>query len=94
MLSSIFVSSESAARSADTPPSGNPLDLPTTPLFRGVRNVSMAARPAAAGESRFKSYKTKGLDVEEVRRRKEEEGLQLRKSRREEQVSLKNARGV
>ena len=35
----------------------------------------------------MRSYKTRGLDLEEVRRRKEEEGLQLRKSKREEQVS-------
>ena len=34
----------------------------------------------------MRSYKTRGLDLEEVRRRKEEEGLQLRKSKREEQV--------
>ena len=54
----------------------------------------MAARPAAAGESRFKSYKTKGLDVEEVKRRKEEEGLQLRKSKREEQVGSEHPRDV
>ena len=48
----------------------------------------MAARAAGgAGESRMRSYKTRGLDLEEVRRRKEEEGLQLRKSKREEQVS-------
>ena len=40
-----------------------------------------------ADESRMRSYKTRGLDLEEVRRRKEEEGLQLRKSKREEQVS-------
>ena len=31
--------------------------------------------------------KTRGLDLEEVRRRKEDEGLQLRKSKREKQVS-------
>ena len=37
-------------------------------------------------ENRLKSYKTKGLDVSEVRRRREEEGVQLRRSRREEQV--------
>ena len=35
----------------------------------------------------MRSYKTRGLDLEEVRRKKEEEGLQLRKSKREEQVS-------
>ena len=39
----------------------------------------------ASGE-RWKSYKTKG-NVEEGRRRREEEGVQLRKLRREEQVS-------
>ena len=72
---------------------GKPPNYSTPPLFRGV-SVSMAARPAAAGESRFKSYKTKGLDVEEVRRRKEEEGLQLRKSKREEQVGSEHPRDV
>lgn len=41
---------------------------------------------SGGGEHRLKAYKLKGLDVEEVRRRKEEEGVQLRKSRREEQV--------
>ena len=40
----------------------------------------------ASGE-RWKSYKTKG-NVEEGRRRREEEGVQLRKLRREEQVSI------
>ena len=35
----------------------------------------------------MKSYKTKG-NLEEGRRRREEEGLQLRKLKREEQVSL------
>ena len=39
---------------------------------------------ASKGENRLKSYKTKGLDVEEIRRRKEEEGVQMRRSRREE----------
>ena len=38
------------------------------------------------GENRLKAYKLKGLNVEEVRRRREEEGIQLRKSRRDEQV--------
>ena len=53
-----------------------------------VWSDSMVARAAGgAGESRMRSYKTRGLDLEEVRRRKEEEGLQLRKSKREEQVS-------
>ena len=36
-----------------------------------------------AGESHMRSYKTRGLDLEEVRRKKEEERLQLRKSKRE-----------
>lgn len=38
--------------------------------------------------SRLKSYKNKGLDAEELRRRREEEGVQLRKAKREEQVIL------
>lgn len=40
---------------------------------------------ATSGE-RWKSYKTKG-HVEEGRRRREEEGVQLRKLKRDEQVS-------
>ena len=38
--------------------------------------------------SRLKSYKNKGLDPEELRRRREEEGVQIRKAKREEQVSF------
>ena len=40
---------------------------------------------ASKGEGRLKLYKTKGL-AEEGRRRREEEGVQLRRSKREEQV--------
>ena len=38
------------------------------------------------GENRLKSYKHKGQDLEESRRRREEEGVQLRKAKRDEQV--------
>lgn len=38
------------------------------------------------GENRLKSYKHKGQDLEEGRRRREEEGVQLRKAKRDEQV--------
>lgn len=41
---------------------------------------------ASGGDSRLKSYKTRGLNVEEVRRKRGEEGIQLRKSKREDQV--------
>lgn len=41
----------------------------------------------ATGGERFKAYKTKGLDVEEVRRRKVEEGVQLRKTNRDDQLA-------
>lgn len=41
---------------------------------------------SANQNSRIKSYKNKGLDAEELRRRREEEGVQLRKAKREEQV--------
>ena len=45
-------------------------------------------RMASGGENRLKSYKTKGLDAEELRKRREDEGLVLRKSKREEQVCV------
>lgn len=35
----------------------------------------------------MKSYKNKALNPEEMRRRREEEGIQLRKQKREQQVS-------
>lgn len=34
-------------------------------------------------------YKNKALNLEEMRRRREEEGVQLRKQKREEQVTLR-----
>lgn len=45
---------------------------------------------AANQNSRLKSYKNKGLDAEELRRRREEEGVQIRKAKREEQVRILN----
>lgn len=36
--------------------------------------------------NRLKSYKNKALDSQELRRRREEEGVQLRKQKRDEQV--------
>lgn len=35
-------------------------------------------------------YKNKALNLEEMRRRREEEGIQLRKQKREEQVPLRS----
>lgn len=46
----------------------------------------MASGGPTSGENRLKSYKTKGLTLEESRRKREEEGVQLRKSKRDEQV--------
>lgn len=41
--------------------------------------------------SRLGKYKNKALDTSELRRRREESGIQIRKAKREEQVgSLKN----
>ncbi|BFZ09732.1 hypothetical protein BsWGS_12771 [Bradybaena similaris] len=45
--------------------------------------MSDTAGPAI---NRFKSYKNKALDSQELRRRREEEGIQLRKQKREEQI--------
>ena len=39
------------------------------------------------GSCRIRSYKNKGLDLEEGRRRRHAENIQLRKSRRDEQVA-------
>jgi len=44
--------------------------------------------PGKSGSgSRLKSYKYKGLDAREMRRQREEEGVQLRKQKKEELVS-------
>lgn len=39
--------------------------------------------------ARLKSYKNKSLNTDEMRRRREEEGLQLRKQKKDEQVRTK-----
>ena len=43
---------------------------------------------ATRSNARLKSYKNKALDSSEMRRRREEEGVQIRKAKREEQVSI------
>ena len=45
----------------------------------------MSDAPAPTNH-RLKSYKNKALDSQELRRRREEEGIQLRKQKRDEQV--------
>ena len=42
---------------------------------------------ASRADARIKSYKNKALDTSEMRRRREEEGVQLRRAKREEQVA-------
>lgn len=48
---------------------------------------------ATRSNVRLKSYKNKALDSSEMRRRREEEGVQIRKAKREEQVSI-NGLGI
>uniref|UniRef100_A0A674A2A4 Importin subunit alpha n=1 Tax=Salmo trutta TaxID=8032 RepID=A0A674A2A4_SALTR len=55
-----------------------PVDRPSTP----PRPDEMAS----PGNERMKSYKNKALNPQEMRRRREEEGIQLRKQKREEQL--------
>uniref|UniRef100_A0A674A2H6 Importin subunit alpha n=1 Tax=Salmo trutta TaxID=8032 RepID=A0A674A2H6_SALTR len=43
---------------------------------------------ASPGNERMKSYKNKALNPQEMRRRREEEGIQLRKQKREEQEGV------
>lgn len=48
----------------------------------------MSADSPNAAANRLKAYKNKGLDLEELRRQREEEGVQLRKQKRDEQVII------
>ena len=48
--------------------------------------ISWAKMAVPLGIHRLKNYKIRGIDVERVRTKKEEEGMQLRKERRENQV--------
>lgn len=46
------------------------------------------ADTSSPASNRIKSYKNKALDSQELRRRREEEGIQIRKQKRDEQVSF------
>ncbi|NXO61737.1 IMA7 protein, partial [Phainopepla nitens] len=48
--------------------------------------------PVSTENYRMKSYKNKALNPEEMRRRREEEGIQLRKQKREQQVAVTSRR--
>ena len=56
----------------------------TVPLFTFI--LQMSADGTSPANHRLKSYKNKALDSQELRRRREEEGIQLRKQKRDEQV--------
>ncbi|CAH1799954.1 unnamed protein product [Owenia fusiformis] len=49
--------------------------------------MSEPTAPGSPASNRLKSYKNKALDSQEMRRRREEEGIQLRKQKREEQLN-------
>ena len=44
--------------------------------------------PGSPNNTRLKAYKNKGMDAQELRRRREEEGIQLRKDKRAQQVIM------
>ena len=46
----------------------------------------MSADANSPANHRLKAYKNKALDSQELRRRREEEGIQLRKQKRDEHV--------
>ena len=48
--------------------------------------LQMSADSTTPVNNRIKAYKNKALDSQELRRRREEEGVQLRKQKRDEQV--------
>ena len=49
----------------------------------------MAETGSPVANHRLKAYKNKGMDSQEMRRRREEEGIQLRKQKREQQLFKK-----
>ena len=49
-------------------------------------NTNMAEEGGTSQNARLKDWKNKGMDQTELRRRREEEGIQLRRQKREEQV--------
>lgn len=60
-----------------------------TPVLTDLLHVSGTAEPSASPAKdnyRMNRYKNKALNPEEMRRRREEEGIQLRKQKREQQV--------
>lgn len=59
------------------------------PVLIDLQLVSGTAEPSASPAKdnyRMNRYKNKALNPEEMRRRREEEGIQLRKQKREQQV--------
>ncbi|KAL5010920.1 hypothetical protein ScPMuIL_013225 [Solemya velum] len=55
-------------------------------LFIPLMPVAMSADASSPANHRLKAYKNKALDSQELRRRREEEGIQLRKQKRDEQI--------
>lgn len=57
-----------------------------TTCLIAVSWFEMSAESPSGTGNRLKSYKNKGLDAGELRRQREEEGIQLRKQKRDEQA--------
>ena len=66
-------------------PAMQPSDIPGLALVGGQQQGILTAQQQGTNPGHKHRYKNAGLDSQELRRRREEEGIQLRKQKREQQ---------
>ena len=67
-------------------PAMQPSDIPGLALVGGQQQGILTVQQQGANLGHKHRYKNAGLDSQELRRRREEEGIQLRKQKREQQL--------